>query len=163
MASNTASELVEPAAKPVLVLYPPSGWQLLNLRELWQSRDLVYFLVWRDVKVRYKQTVLGAAWAVLQPAMMMAIFTIFFSRMAGVPTGGLPYPLFAFAGLLPWTFFATAIASARIPTTTPRPIAMTAILPNATGGLVWRPAGSGRTRDPPPVVARRFRSDGCRG
>src|SRR5207248_5123714 len=91
---------------------PPTGWQLLNIRELWQFRELLFFLTWRDVKVRYKQTVLGAAWAILQPLLMMVVFTIFFSRMAGVPAGDLPYPLFAFAGLLPWTFFATAVTSA---------------------------------------------------
>src|SRR5207245_2234688 len=97
---------------PEFVLRPPRGWQLINLRELWHFRELLYFLTWRDVKVRYKQTVLGAAWAVLQPAMMMVVFTIFFGRMAGVPSGDLPYPLFVYAGLLPWTFFATAVANA---------------------------------------------------
>jgi lipopolysaccharide transport system permease protein len=112
MADDTVADRAELPLKPLLVIYPPSGWQFLNLRELWQFRDLLYFLIWRDVKVRYKQTVLGAAWAILQPAMMMAVFTIFFSRMAGVPAGDVPYPLFAFAGLLPWTFFATAVASA---------------------------------------------------
>ena len=94
------------------VIRPPRNWQLINVRELWQFRELVYFLAWRDVKVRYKQTALGAAWAVLQPLMMMVVFTIFFGRTAKVPTGGLPYPLFAYAGLLPWTFFATAITNA---------------------------------------------------
>src|SRR5262249_2215314 len=88
-----------------------SGWQLVNVRELWQFRELLFFLIWRDVKVRYKQTVLGAAWAILQPLMMMAIFTIFFGRMAGLSSGGIAYPLFAFAGLLPWTFFSTAISN----------------------------------------------------
>src|SRR4029077_10034901 len=87
-------------------------WQPINVRELWQYRELIYFLIWRDVKVRYKQTLLGADWAVSQPALMMMDFTFFFGRMAGVPSGDLPYPLFVFAGLLPWTFFATAIASA---------------------------------------------------
>jgi lipopolysaccharide transport system permease protein len=85
---------------------------MLNVRELWRYRELLLFLIWRDVKVRYKQTVLGAAWAVLQPLMMMVVFTIFFSRVAGLPSGDFPYPLFAFAGLLPWTFFATSIATA---------------------------------------------------
>ena len=93
-------------------ILPARGWQLINVRELWQFRELIYFLTWRDVKVRYKQTLLGAAWAILQPLLMMVVFTIFFGRMAGVSSGGLPYPLFAYAGLLPWTFFATAIASA---------------------------------------------------
>jgi lipopolysaccharide transport system permease protein len=96
----------------ITVIRPPRGWQLINFRELWRFRELVYFLTWRDVKVRYKQTLLGAAWAILQPAMMMVIFTIFFARMAGVPSGDIPYPLFAYAGLLPWTFFASAISNA---------------------------------------------------
>src|SRR5437899_776858 len=98
--------------QPVTLIRPPSGWQLVNVRELWQFRDLLYFLAWRDVKVRYKQTVLGAAWAVLQPGMMMVVFTIFFSRLGQMPSGELPYPVFVFAGLLPWSFFATAIANA---------------------------------------------------
>jgi lipopolysaccharide transport system permease protein len=96
----------------VTLIVPPRGWQLINVSELWRFRELIYFLTWRDVKVRYKQTLLGAAWAILQPLLMMIIFTIFFGRMAGVPSGGFPYPLFACAGLLPWTFFATAIAGA---------------------------------------------------
>lgn len=98
--------------RPLTLIEPPRGWQLVNLRELWRFRDLLYFLTWRDVKVRYKQTVLGAAWAVLQPLLMMIVFTIFFGRLANVSSGDLPYPIFAFTGLLPWTFFATAIASA---------------------------------------------------
>jgi lipopolysaccharide transport system permease protein len=85
---------------------------LINVAELWKFRELLAFLVWRDVKVRYKQTLLGAAWAVLQPAMMMVVFTVFFARMARVPAGDLPYPLFVYAGLLPWTFFSTSIANA---------------------------------------------------
>jgi lipopolysaccharide transport system permease protein len=102
----------EALSPPHFVIEPPRGWQLINVRELWQFRELAYFLTWRDVKVRYKQTLLGAAWAVLQPLLMMVVFTIFFGRMAGVPSGDLPYPLFAYAGLLPWTFFATAITAA---------------------------------------------------
>lgn len=97
---------------PITTIDPPSGWQLINVRELWRYRELLYFLTWRDVKVRYKQTLLGATWAILQPVMMMVVFTIFFARLARVPAGNLPYPLFVFAGLLPWTFFSTAIASA---------------------------------------------------
>src|SRR5690348_4715251 len=89
------------ATSSVTAIRPPRGWQLLNLRELWQYRELVYFLAWRDVKVRYKQTLLGGAWAVLQPAMMMVVFTVVFGRMAGLPSGDLPYPLFVYAGLLP--------------------------------------------------------------
>lgn len=93
------------------VIEPPRGLQWLNVRELWLFRELIFFLAWRDVKVRYKQTLLGAAWAVLQPALMMVVFTIFFSRMAGMSSGDIPYPLFAFAGLLPWTFFAAALTN----------------------------------------------------
>src|SRR5436309_9510375 len=96
---------------PLTVLGPPKGWQLINVRELWQFRDLLYFLTWRDVKIRYKQTVLGAAWAILQPAMMMVVFTIFFGRLAALDSGPIPYPLFVYAGLLPWTFFATALTN----------------------------------------------------
>ena len=92
------------------LIEPPRAWQWINVSELWEFRELLGFLVWRDVKVRYKQTLLGAAWAVLQPALMMIVFTIFFARLAKVPAGDLPYPLFVYAGLLPWTFFATAIA-----------------------------------------------------
>ncbi len=100
------------AERSVTIIVPPRAWQLINLRELWEHRELMYLMAWRDIKVRYKQTFLGAAWAVLQPALMMVVFTVFFGRLAKVPSGGLPYPLFAYAGLLPWTFFATAIANA---------------------------------------------------
>src|SRR5881275_3006715 len=89
------------------------GWAPLNLRELWRYRELLYFLTWRDVKVRYKQTALGAAWSVLQPLATMAVFALFLGRAAGL-TGDLPYayPLFVLAGLLPWTFFANALGAA---------------------------------------------------
>lgn len=83
-----------------------------SLRELWRRRGLVYFLSWRDVRIRYKQTLLGAGWAILQPLMMMAIFTVLFGRIAGVATGGVPYPLFALAGLVPWYFFAQGVTQA---------------------------------------------------
>lgn len=109
---STAPAHAAPAELPTTYIRPASGWQLVNVRELWQYRELLFFLTWRDVKVRYKQTLLGAAWAILQPVMMMVVFTIFFGRMAKVSSGDIPYPLFAFAGLLPWTFFATAIANA---------------------------------------------------
>ena len=92
------------------VIEPPRRWHWINVGELWEFRELLFFLVWRDVKVRYKQTILGAAWAVLQPALMMVVFTIFFARIAKVPAGDLPYPLFVYAGLLPWTFFSAAIS-----------------------------------------------------
>jgi lipopolysaccharide transport system permease protein len=97
---------------PVTVITPPHGWQLLNVRELWQYRELLMFLTWRDVMVRYKQTILGSAWSILQPAMMMVVFTVFLGQMARVDSGDFPYPVFVYAGLLPWTFFATAISNA---------------------------------------------------
>jgi lipopolysaccharide transport system permease protein len=103
-----------PRDPPVLhrtVIEPPSGWQLLGLRELWRYRELLLTFVVRDVKVRYKQTVLGAAWAVLQPAMMMAVFTVLFGKLANLPTGGVPEPLFYLSGLLPWFFFSTAVTT----------------------------------------------------
>jgi lipopolysaccharide transport system permease protein len=82
-----------------------------TLREVWQARELLYFLVWRDVKVRYKQTVLGIGWSVLQPFLTMVVFTIFFGRLAKVPSDGVPYPLFSLAALVPWTYFATAASN----------------------------------------------------
>jgi lipopolysaccharide transport system permease protein len=100
-----------PEDLPLTRLRPPTGWQPVNVRELYQFRELLFFLAWRDVKVRYKQTALGAAWAILQPAMMMVVFTILFGRMVGVDSGPLPYPVFAYLGLVPWTFFATAISN----------------------------------------------------
>jgi lipopolysaccharide transport system permease protein len=105
----TAPRRAEP---PVKVIQPTQPWQVINFRELWQFRDLLYFLAWRDVKVRYKQTVLGVAWAVLQPLLMMVIFTLLFGQRGGVYSGDLPYPVFVFAGLLPWTFFSIAISNA---------------------------------------------------
>lgn len=97
---------------PWRVIEPRPGWRLVDLNELWQFRELLGFLIWRDVKVRYKQTVLGAAWAILQPLAQMAVLSVFFGRMVEMPTQGVPYPLFAFAGLLAWNFFGNSIASA---------------------------------------------------
>jgi lipopolysaccharide transport system permease protein len=97
------------APRPATVIAPRRGWIALDLHELWAYRELLYFLVWRDVKVRYKQTLLGAAWAVLQPVLTMAVFSLFFGRLAKVPSDGVPYPLFAFVALVPWTFFATGL------------------------------------------------------
>jgi lipopolysaccharide transport system permease protein len=94
-----------------LVIEPVSGWKPLDPHDLWRYRELFYFLTWRDVKVRYKQTSLGAAWAVLQPLGNMLLFTLLFGRLAKLPSDGIPYPLFAYAGLLPWTFFANAVGS----------------------------------------------------
>jgi lipopolysaccharide transport system permease protein len=91
---------------------PPTSWPSVELRELWEYRELLYFLTWRDIKVRYKQTVLGAAWAVIQPLFMMAVFSLFFGKLAGVPSDGIPYPVFTFCGLLPWQLFAYSVTQA---------------------------------------------------
>ena len=95
---------------PITVIEPARGWMPLDWGELWRYRELLYFLVWRDIKVRYKQTVLGLAWAVLQPVLTMVAFTLFFGRLAGVSSDGVPYSLFSFTGLVPWTFFAYGLA-----------------------------------------------------
>lgn len=97
--------------EPVVVIEPRGAWSLPDLRELWAHRELLFFLTWRDIKVRYKQTVLGAAWALLQPLLTMLIFTFIFGRMARISSDGMPYPIFAYAGLVPWLFFANAVTN----------------------------------------------------
>jgi homopolymeric O-antigen transport system permease protein len=97
-------------ASSILRIESKKNWVALNLRELWEFRELFYFLVWRDVKVRYKQTVIGVAWSVIQPLVTMVVFTVIFSKIANVPSDGLPYPIFAFTALLPWTYFSQAIS-----------------------------------------------------
>ncbi|MFO0811531.1 MAG: ABC transporter permease [Gemmataceae bacterium] len=94
------------------IIEPRPGWRFVNVGEIWRYRELLYFLTWRDIKVRYKQTVLGAVWAILQPFATMVAFSLFLGRVVGATSDGVPYPLFAFAGLLPWTFFANAIGAA---------------------------------------------------
>jgi lipopolysaccharide transport system permease protein len=101
-------------AQPLRVIEPRSGWIPIDWRELWDYRELLGFLVWRDIKVRYKQTVLGAAWAILQPLTTMIMFTMLFGRWAKMPSDGIAYPVFAFAALLPWTFFSNAISAAAV-------------------------------------------------
>jgi lipopolysaccharide transport system permease protein len=96
----------------VTVIEPKPGWRFLDLQEIWRYRELLYFLTWRDIKVRYKQTILGAAWAVLQPFAIMVAFTMFLGRIVGASSDEVPYPLFVFAGLLTWTFFANAVSGA---------------------------------------------------
>jgi lipopolysaccharide transport system permease protein len=99
--------------KPLITIESTSSWRPANLSELWSYRELLYFLILRDVKVRYKQTLLGALWVIIQPLLMILIFTLLFGKLAGIQarTGGIPYPIFACAGLLPWTFFASAITN----------------------------------------------------
>jgi lipopolysaccharide transport system permease protein len=109
---STTAPLDEPSQPPLLVIEPPRGWVAFDWREIWGFRELLLFLIWRDVMVRYKQTALGAAWAIVQPFMTMVVFSIFFGHMAGLDrkTGGVPYPVFAYAGLLPWTFLANSLS-----------------------------------------------------
>jgi len=97
---------------PVLRIEPSRGWVSLQLHELWKYRELLYFLIWRDVKVRYKQTALGAAWAIIQPFFTMVIFSLFFGQLAKVPSDGVPYPIFSYAALVPWMFFAQGLNQA---------------------------------------------------
>ena len=100
-----------PVAK-LTIIQAEDGWFSTSLVELWEHRDLIYFLCWRDIKVRYKQTLLGAAWAVLQPLFTVLVFTLFFGRLAKIPSDNIPYPLFALAGLVPWGFFSNALSQA---------------------------------------------------
>lgn len=94
---------------PLTTIEPSRGWVSLKLGELWEARELVVFLIWRDIRVRYKQTALGASWAIIQPLFAMVIFTVFFGRLAKIPSDGVPYHIFSFAALVPWNFFATGL------------------------------------------------------
>ena len=99
------------AAENLTVIEPKKGWIAFDLREVWKYRELFYFLTKRDIKVRYKQTVLGGLWAIIQPVFTMIVFTLFFGKLAKVPSDGIPYPIFVYAGLLPWTYFANALTA----------------------------------------------------
>ena len=90
---------------PIIRVRPSKGWVSLRLGELWEYRELLYFLTWRDIKVRYKQTVLGATWAIIQPLFTMVVFSLFFGKLAKIPSDGIPYPIFSYTALVPWTFF----------------------------------------------------------
>lgn len=102
--------MTEPQAQTIQIA-PASAWPRIELRELWRYRELLYFLTWRDLKVHYKQTALGAAWAVIQPLFMMIVFSVFFGKLARVPSDGVPYPVFTFCALLPWQVFANALTA----------------------------------------------------
>jgi len=94
------------------VIKPSHGWAALNLRELLLYRELIFFMTWRDLKVRYKQTLLGASWAILQPFLTMIVFSIFFGNLAKIPSDGVPYPIFSYTALIPWTLFSKALQDA---------------------------------------------------
>ncbi len=106
------SDLEHSVAQPLIRISPSQGWLQLDLRELWQHRELLYFFVWRDIKVRYKQTAIGAAWAVLQPFLTMVVFSLFFGVLARIPSQGLPYPIFYYSALMPWMYFASSLQNA---------------------------------------------------
>jgi lipopolysaccharide transport system permease protein len=110
MSHSPRTVVSAPRAAP-LVLRPPGWWPRLALDEIWSYRELFWFLVWRDLKVRYRQTLLGVVWVVLQPMLTMAVFAVVLGRLVGVPSDGVPYPLFAYAGLLPWLFFSSAVTT----------------------------------------------------
>src|SRR2546430_3898834 len=106
----TVAMPLQTANVPILRIEPSAGWVSLKLRELWEYRELLYFLTWRDIKVRYKQTVLGATWAILQPFCSMVVFSLFFGRLANMPSDGIPYPIFSYTALVPWMFFANGLS-----------------------------------------------------
>ena len=108
--ARNVAETSLPADLPVIHIEPSSGWVSLRLGEVWEYRELLYFLAWRDIKVRYKQTALGAAWAIIQPLFTMVVFSLFFGKLAKMPSDGIPYPIFSFTALVPWTFFATGLS-----------------------------------------------------
>ncbi|MEM5773891.1 MAG: hypothetical protein AAGU05_02730, partial [Anaerolineaceae bacterium] len=97
---------------PLVILRPAKGWSLINFRDLWLYRELIFFMTWRDLKVRDKQTILGISWAVLKPFMTMVVFSIFFGKLASMPSDGVPYPIFSYTGLLAWELFANALSVA---------------------------------------------------
>ena len=107
-----AAPVLPRQATPVIRIAAARPWPSLNLQELWTAREMMYFLIWRDIKVRYKQTVLGTGWALIQPLFTMVLFSLFFGRLAKVPSDGIPYPLFAFSALVPWSYFANALTQA---------------------------------------------------
>ncbi len=107
--TTTSAEAYEPET---VLIRPTRGWAALNLGDLWRYRELIYFLTWRDIKVRYKQTALGIAWAVINPVVQMVVFSVIFGRLAGLDSEGLPYPIFTFTALLPWQLFAKAMSDA---------------------------------------------------
>ena len=110
--SKTMSKEKQRDAVPIIRIEPSKGWVSLQLQHLWDYRELLYFLTWRDIKVRYKQTVLGVLWAIIQPLFTMIIFSLFFGRLAKIPSDGLPYPVFSYAALVPWTFFVNGLSQA---------------------------------------------------
>src|SRR5437867_12613382 len=104
-----ATEIKSGLDLPIIRISSSTNWLALRLREVWDYRELLYFFVWRDVKVRYKQTAIGAAWAIIQPLLTVVVFTVIFAQIAKMPSDGLPYPIFSYAALLPWNYFASSL------------------------------------------------------
>jgi len=109
VAGLSSLDLDDWESAPVTIIRPTRGWVSLRLHEIWEFRELLYFLLWRDLKVRYKQTALGCAWAIVQPFLTMVVFSLFFGKLAHVPSDGIPYPIFVYTALVPWTFFANGL------------------------------------------------------
>jgi len=109
--ATTPLAIPTPLSKPIpkITIRPTRGWVSLKLGEVWAYRELLFFLIWRNIKIRYKQTALGVSWALIQPFMTMVVFSLFFGRLAQVPSDGIPYPIFAYSALIPWTFFANGL------------------------------------------------------
>lgn len=132
---------VSSSTQALTVIRPSRGWSALSLGELWRYRELLFFLVWRDVKVRYKQTLIGAGWAILKPFFSMVIFAVIFGRLAGIPTDGLPAPVFYFAGLLPWLLFQDGVNKASTSLVTGRSLVTKVYFPRITVPLAGVLAG----------------------
>jgi lipopolysaccharide transport system permease protein len=111
-AEDVADQNMEALVAPIHYVKATKGWASLNLLEIWEYRELLYFLIWRDIKVRYKQTILGGLWAIIQPVSTMLVFTLFFGTLANMPSDEIPYPLFSFSALVPWTYFANSLGQA---------------------------------------------------
>ena len=112
MTDRVINDVVAESSLPTIVIAPAPRWPGINVREIWANRELLLFLVWRDIKVQYAQTALGAAWAVLQPLLTMVIFTLIFGRLAKIPSDGVPYSVFTLAALIPWMYFSNAFSAA---------------------------------------------------
>jgi homopolymeric O-antigen transport system permease protein len=109
MSSAESTTIASPHKLPVVFIRPSKGWMPLKIRELWEYRELIYFITWANLKVRYKQTIIGFSWAIVQPFFIMVVFSIFFGKLSKIPSDGIPYPIFSFAALVPWTFFANGL------------------------------------------------------
>ncbi len=145
---NSVTDVLNAAVPETeLVIEPDTGWLKLELGDLWRYRELLYFLVWRDIKVRYKQTALGAAWAILQPLLTMVVFSVFFGRLAQMPSEGMPYPLFTYTALLPWQLFAYALSESSNSLVANQNLITKVYFPRLVIPIARRAGGTGGFRD----------------